>query len=272
MNTNKLKIMHKEKHPFHLVDPSPWPFFTSISIFVLLIGFTMYMHNYKFGGFLASFGLFLFVFNLICWWRDVIREATFEGHHTSYVQKGIKEGMILFIVSEIMFFFAFFWAFFHSSLSPVPEIFSVWPPYGINTINPWEIPLLNTLLLLSSGATLTWCHHSIIVGFRSDSIKSLLFTLILGIIFTLFQIYEYIHATFTISDSIYGSCFYLMTGFHGFHVIIGTIFLFVCFYRLIYHHFAKNHHVGFECAAWYWHFVDVVWLFLFVVVYWWGNI
>jgi cytochrome c oxidase subunit 3 len=179
--------------------------------------------------------------------------------------------MILFIVSEVMFFFAFFWAFFHSSLAPTIEIGSVWPPLGIEVLNPWDIPLLNTLILLLSGVTVTWAHHSIVAGERKQAIISLTLTVSLGIIFTIFQALEYIEANFTISDSVYGSTFYMATGFHGFHVLIGTIFLSVCLLRLFYKHFTRQHHFGFEAAAWYWHFVDVVWLFLFITIYWWGG-
>jgi cytochrome c oxidase subunit 3 len=180
--------------------------------------------------------------------------------------------MILFIVSEIMFFFAFFWGFFASSLAPTIEIGGIWPPPGINVLNPWEIPLLNTLILLLSGFTCTWAHHAMIEGKRQAVILSLGLTVILGIIFTGLQAMEYFEADFTISDGIYGSTFFLTTGFHGFHVLVGTTFLVVCFFRVLSYHFTRNHHFGFEAAAWYWHFVDVVWLFLFVSIYWWGGI
>jgi cytochrome c oxidase subunit 3 len=208
---------------------------------------------------------------MFCWWRDVIREATFEGNHTLSVQTGLRIGMLLFIVSEIMFFFAFFWAFFHAALAPTPDIGSLWPPLGVETINAWGVPLLNTIILLTSGATVTWAHHAIVFGDRKNAIISLILTILLAIFFTLLQIFEYIESNFSISDSVYGSTFYLATGFHGFHVLIGTIFLGVCTLRLINYHFTKEHHFGFEAAAWYWHFVDVVWLFLFITIYWWGG-
>jgi len=266
--------MSIQKHPFHLVDPSPWPFFASLSAFVSTIGGVMYMHGYHGGGSMLFLGFSMIIYSMFVWWRDVIREATFEGHHTSYVQLGLRAGMILFIVSEIMFFFAFFWAFFHSSLAPTVEIGAVWPPKGIQVLNPWEIPFLNTIILLSSGATVTWAHHAIVVGGsdgRKQGMYALILTICLASIFTGFQVLEYLEAPFTISDSVYGSTFFLATGFHGFHVFIGTIFLTVCFFRLFYSHFTKRHHFGFEAAAWYWHFVDVVWLFLFVSIYWWGG-
>lgn len=218
------------------------------------------------------FGLVLVVLLMIIWWRDVIREATFEGHHTLVVQKGLRYGMLLFIVSEIMFFFAFFWAFFHSSLAPTIEIGSIWPPEGIHPFNPKEIPLLNTIILLTSGATVTWAHHSILLGKKFEAVYGLIATVLLAILFTALQAFEYSEAAFNISDGIYGSTFFMATGFHGFHVIIGTLFLTVCLFRLINNHFTILHHFGFEAAAWYWHFVDVVWLFLFVSIYWWGTL
>jgi cytochrome c oxidase subunit 3 len=179
--------------------------------------------------------------------------------------------MILFIVSEVMFFFAFFWAFFHSSLAPSIEIGSMWPPKGISVLNPWDIPFLNTIILLSSGASVTWAHHAILAGQRMQGVYSLVVTILLASVFTSLQVMEYMEAPFTISDGIYGSTFYMATGFHGFHVFVGTLFLGVCLVRLYKHHFTQNHHFGFEAAAWYWHFVDVVWLFLFVSIYWWGG-
>jgi heme/copper-type cytochrome/quinol oxidase subunit 3 len=186
------------------------------------------------------------------------------------VQKGLSMGMILFIVSEVMFFFGIFWAFFHSSLSPNIEIGAVWPPKGIVTFDAWKIPLLNTIILLTSGASVTWAHHALVAGNRSETTLGLIFTVCLGLVFTMFQAYEYSHALFTIRDTVYGSVFFLATGFHGFHVIIGTIFLFACLLRHLNYHFTTKHHLGFEAAAWYWHFVDVVWLFLFISIYWWG--
>jgi len=215
--------------------------------------------------------MFFLVTALSFWWRDVVREGTFEGNHTAKVQLSLRLGMILFIISEIMFFVALFWAFYHSSLSPVIQLGTVWPPKGITPLNPFSIPLLNTIILLSSGVFVTWCHHAILTGARNEALFSLLVTIVLACIFTYCQYFEYIHAGFTISDSVYGSCFFLTTGFHGFHVFIGTVFLMVCFGRLYHSHFTKEHHFGFEAAAWYWHFVDVVWLFVFITIYWWGN-
>jgi len=260
-----------QRHPFHLVDPSPWPFIGGISALSLTTGFVMYLQCYKFGSYFFTFGILSLIFTVVFWWRDIIREGTFQGYHTKKVQLGLRSGMILFIISEIMFFFGFFWAFFAASLSPNIDIGGIWPPPGIAVFNPWEIPLLNTVILLLSGATCTWCHYGIVAGIRKGSIIGLYLTICLGIVFTGFQLLEYFEANFSISDSIYGSVFFMATGFHGAHICIGSIFLIVCLFRLIKHHFTKEHHFGFEAAAWYWHFVDVVWLFLFVAIYWWGG-
>jgi cytochrome c oxidase subunit 3 len=230
------------------------------------------MHGFEGGSLGLSFGILMIIYSMFVWWRDIIREATFEGHHTQVVQLGLRYGMILFIVSEIMFFFAFFWAFFHSSLAPTVEIGAVWPPKGIEVLNPWEVPFLNTVILLTSGAAVTWAHHAILAGERQQAINSLIVTIVLAVLFTGFQAAEYVEAPFTIADSVYGSTFFIATGFHGFHVFVGTVFLSVCLIRQIQNHFTRKHHFGFEAAAWYWHFVDVVWLFLFVAIYWWGGV
>lgn len=261
----------KSFHPYHLVDPSPWPLFGSISLLVTTIGAVMYMHSYIGGSLLLPLGIIMIIYTMTVWWRDVIREATFQGHHTTIVQRGLRYGMILFIVSEVFFFLAFFWAFFHSSLAPTVELGAIWPPKGIQVLNPWEVPLLNTVILLSSGATVTWAHHSIVSGNKIGALAGLFLTVILAVIFTILQGVEYIEAPFTIADGVYGTTFFLATGFHGLHVIIGTTFLAVCLFRLETSHFTKHHHFGFEAAAWYFHFVDVVWLFLFVTIYWWGS-
>jgi cytochrome c oxidase subunit 3 len=261
-----------QRHSFHLVTPSPWPLLAAVAALITTFGGVMYMHSYQNGGWTLSWGLVLLLAVTATWWRDVIRESTFEGSHTIAVQLGLRLGMLLFIVSEIMFFFAFFWAYFHSSLSPTVEIGSVWPPYGIKPFNPWGIPLLNTCILLLSGVTITYVHHSIINGNFKNAQEGFLYTISLAIVFTLLQIFEYLEAPFSISDGIYGSTFYMATGFHGLHVIIGTIFICVCYFRLLLSHFTKQHHFGFEAAAWYWHFVDVVWIFLFISIYWWGSL
>nr|QRF92828.1 cytochrome c oxidase subunit III [Hyalomma marginatum] len=254
-------------HPFHLVEKSPWPLTSSISALSLTLGFICYFHNLNMYMIMMAFCMiFLSSFQ---WWRDVSREASFQGFHTIYVLKGLKLGMILFILSEIFFFISFFWAFFHSSLSPNVEIGSMWPPKNIMAFNPFEIPLLNSTVLISSGVTITWSHHAILNENYFSSLKSLLITIILGFIFTIFQIFEYFQSQFSISDSIFGSTFFMTTGFHGFHVLIGTVFLLVSYIRIKSQLISSKHHFGFEASAWYWHFVDVIWLFLFTFMYWW---
>ena len=205
------------------------------------------------------------------WWRDVSWEGSYQGLHTLIVEKGLRWGMVLFIISEIIFFMSFFWAFFHSRLSPNVELGGAWPPIGVIAFDPFSVPIINTIILLSSGVTVTWAHHLIMAGELSESLIALTITVVLGIYFTLIQLYEYIEAPFTIADSAFGSTFFIATGFHGVHVIVGTIFLFVGLVRIYNCSFSSNHHFGFEAAAWYWHFVDVVWLFLYVIVYWWGG-
>uniref|UniRef100_UPI0030DF25F3 cytochrome c oxidase subunit III n=1 Tax=Poecilochirus davydovae TaxID=3128885 RepID=UPI0030DF25F3 len=255
-------------HPFHLVERSPWPLTGSLSALMLTTGLIDFMHNSKMN--LLMMGLLFTLMTMYQWWRDITREATFQGYHTLIVKNGMKWGMILFILSEILFFFSFFWAFFHASLSPDIELGMVWPPSGITPFNPYHIPLLNTTILLASGVTITWSHHSILEKNYSSAFNGLMVTVILGIYFSILQAFEYIEAPFTISDSIYGTTFYVATGFHGLHVLIGTTFLMVNLIRMFNGHFSSNHHFSFEAAAWYWHFVDVVWLFLYTFVYWWS--
>lgn len=256
-------------HPFHLVDVRPWPLTGAIGAITLTSGIIIWFHQNRIK--LLILGYIIIILTIIQWWRDITREATFQGKHTLVVVNGLKWGIILFIVSEVLFFVSFFWGFFHRRLSPTIEIGASWPPAGIKTFNPIDIPLLNTIILLCSGITVTWAHHRIIENNHSQGVQALFFTVILGIYFTLLQGYEYYEARFTIRDSVYGSCFFIATGFHGIHVIIGTTFLAVCLIRHINYHFSRKHHFGFEAAAWYWHFVDVVWLFLYISIYWWGR-
>nr|AOY39479.1 cytochrome c oxidase subunit 3 [Scolytinae sp. BMNH 1039855] len=259
----------KQNHPFHLVNQSPWPLTTSFSVFTMLMGTIKWFHMFKSD--LMIMGLILTLLSSYQWWRDITRESTYQGHHTMKVAKGLQWGMILFIISEIFFFFAFFWAFFHSSLSPAIELGMNWPPKEINTFNPLEIPLLNTLILLTSGLTVTWAHHSLMENNFNQSLQGLFMTVLLGIYFSILQGYEYMQAPFSIADSVYGSTFFMTTGLHGLHVIVGSTFLLICLIRLYNNHFSSTHHFGFEAAAWYWHFVDVVWLFLYISMYWWGS-
>nr|YP_010868909.1 cytochrome c oxidase subunit III [Hilara brevispina]WGU46325.1 cytochrome c oxidase subunit 3 [Hilara brevispina] len=256
-------------HPFHLVDYSPWPLTGAIGAMTTVSGLVKWFHQYDMS--LLLLGTFITTLTMYQWWRDISREGTFQGLHTMSVSKGLRWGMILFIVSEVFFFISFFWAFFHSSLSPAIELGAMWPPAGIIPFNPFQIPLLNTAILLSSGVTVTWAHHSLMEGNHSQTTQGLFFTVLLGIYFSILQAYEYIEAPFTIADAVYGSTFFMATGFHGFHVLIGTTFLIICLMRHLNNHFSKTHHFGFEAAAWYWHFVDIVWLFLYVTIYWWGG-
>nr|AXS65785.1 cytochrome c oxidase subunit 3 [Cucujoidea sp. 22 KM-2017] len=261
--------MMNQNHPYHLVNYSPWPILMSFGTFMIASSLIIWFH--KFNNFLLLFSLIISIIILIQWWRDTIRESTFQGNHSFKVLKGLEWGMILFIISEIMFFLSFFWSFLHNSLSPSMELGLIWPPNSINVFNPLHIPLLNTLILLSSGLTVTWAHHSMIENNYNSMTQSLFLTILLGIYFTFLQLIEYIEASFTIADSIYGASFFMATGFHGLHVMIGTMFLSVCLIRHLTNQFSFNHHFGFEAAIWYWHFVDVVWLFLYLLVYWWSK-
>lgn len=258
-------------HPYHLVTVSPWPLFTSFSLLSMAISAVGYFHGVPHSGIGLNLSFLATLFVMILWFRDVIMESTYLGDHTLQVQKGIFIGMILFIISEVFAFLSIFWAYLHSSLSPNVEIGNSWPPLGITPLNPWAIPLLNTFILLSSGVTITFAHHALIQGSRKDAINGTLLTIILAFIFTGLQYVEYNQASFTFADSVYGSVFFASTGLHGLHIIIGTIFLSVGLFRIVKYHLTVHHHAGFESGILYWHFVDVVWLFLFAVVYWWGG-
>lgn len=260
-----------QSHPYHLVDPSPWPISMSFALLVTTISAVMYMHGFPYGGYLLNLGTLLTVTGMSLWFRDVVIESTYLGHHTEQVKRGLTIGIALFIISELMAFLSIFWAYFHSSLAPTVEIGGIWPPFGISTLDPLAIPLLNTILLLSSGAFITFAHHALIKGNRRSAISGTLLTIIFAILFTGLQYYEYKEAGFTIADSIFGTVFFCSTGLHGFHVIVGTLFIGVQFYRLLQHHITKSHHVGMEGAIAYWHFVDVVWLFLYAFVYLWAS-
>jgi cytochrome c oxidase subunit 3 len=270
---------HAKHHDYHLVDPSPWPAIGATSAFILAVGLIGWMHNMFPASWLVfAIGLLGVAYTMVAWWRDVIDEAQHRGDHTRVVQIHHRYGMILFIASEVMFFVAWFWAYFNSALFPADlhqveraALFGgVWPPKGIETFDPWHLPLLNTLILLTSGTTVTWAHHALLHGDRDGLKKGLWLTIVLGALLTCVQAYEYSHAAFGFKGNIYGATFFMATGFHGAHVIIGTIFLAVCLWRVYQGHFTPQHHLGFEFAAWYWHFVDVVWLFLFACIYVWG--
>ncbi len=260
---------HGHKHPYHLVTPSPWPAIGAVSAGVLTVGAVLYMHADI--TWIMILGLLGILGTMAGWFWDVVKEAEFEGYHNPVVQVGMRYGMALFIASEVMFFVAWFWAYFNAALFPTAQIEGVWPPPGVSTFDPWDLPFLNTLILLMSGVTVTWAHHALREGNRQHLIQGLALTIFLGVCFTCVQVYEYSHAAFGFREGIYPSTFYMATGFHGFHVLVGTIFLIVCFFRARAGHFREDHHFGFEAAAWYWHFVDVVWLFLFCCIYWWGR-
>nr|YP_005255129.1 cytochrome c oxidase subunit III [Fergusonina taylori]ADY85996.1 cytochrome c oxidase subunit III [Fergusonina taylori] len=256
-------------HPFHLVDYSPWPLTGAIGVMTTVSGMVKWFHQYTMSLFIL--GNIITLLTVYQWWRDVTRESTYQGFHTLIVTTGLRWGMILFIMSEVLFFLSFFWAFFHSSLSPSISLGNQWPPLGILPFNPMQIPLLNTTILLASGITITWAHHSLMENNYTQTSQGLFFTIILGIYFSILQAYEYIEAPFSIADSVYGSTFFMATGFHGIHVLIGTTFLLITLIRHLNSHFSMSHHLGFETAAWYWHFVDFVWLFLYLSIYWWGG-
>ncbi len=270
---------HTKHHDYHLVDPSPWPAVGAVAAFLLAVGLITWMHQMTPAApYLFGLGVLGIAYTMIGWWRDVVREAQYQGHHTRVVQLHHRYGMILFIASEVMFFVAWFWAYFNTALFPA-DLHQVartdllgghWPPQGIETFDPWHLPLLNTLILLTSGTTVTWAHHALLENDRKGLKWGLILTIALGLTFTAVQAYEYSHAAFSYAGHIYGATFFMATGFHGAHVIIGSIFLIVCLFRAMAGHFNPQQHLGFEFAAWYWHFVDVVWLFLFACIYVWG--
>jgi cytochrome c oxidase subunit III len=271
-------------HDYHLVDPSPWPLIGSVSAFFMMAGLVMTMKSIaiadmKIGPYVFGAGVLGVLYTMLAWWGDVTREAEHEGHHTRVVQLHHRYGMIMFIASEVMFFVAWFWAYFGTAVFVADPIQftrseftgAVWPPKGIETFDPWHLPLIGTLVLLTSGTTVTWAHHALIENDRQGLKWGLWLTILLGALFTILQIYEYSHATFAFKGHIYGATFFMATGFHGVHVVIGTLFLAVCLMRAYQGHFKPNQHLGFEFAAWYWHFVDVVWLFLFAAIYVYGH-
>jgi cytochrome c oxidase subunit 3 len=279
LNNNNKEVVSKfnrgifQLHPYHLVELSPWPIFTAFTLFGLTFNTVCIMHGYIGLPIIIIANIIVLTYCIFLWVRDIISEASYLGNHTLAVRHGLNLGYILFIISEAMFFVGIFWAYGHSALSPAIELGSVWPPVNIQAIGPVELPLLNTLILLASGATITHSHHSLIAGSskRNGALISLALTLLLAILFTVCQYIEYINSTFTITDGVYGSTFFLGTGFHGFHIIVGIMFLSVALWRMYAYHFTETHHVGFENTILLWHFLDIIWLFLFVFLYWWGS-
>ncbi|MEL6582298.1 MAG: cytochrome c oxidase subunit 3 [Pseudomonadota bacterium] len=275
-------MAHAKNHDYHVLPPSIWPFLAGIFSFVMLFGAVIWMspnisNNHPWLFLIGFVGVLYVMFG---WWSDVVSESQ-AGDHTPVVQIGLRYGVIMFIISEAMFFVAWFWSFFKHALYPMaglgPDFFpiadeGIWPPVGVETFDPWHLPLINTLILLLSGCAATWAHHAIVHdNDRKAMAQGLVIAVVFGLIFTGMQAYEYTHAHFGFAGDIYGANFFMATGFHGIHVIIGTIFLFVCLMRAYRGHFTADKHVGFEAAAWYWHFVDVVWLFLFASIYIWGR-
>lgn len=261
-----------EQHPFHILPPSALPFLTAIFTFSFLYSTVQYFHN----GWTETVAITLtlsipaLLLTLAYWFFSIHQEAN-EGFHTKKVRWNLLHGVMLFITSEVMLFFSIFWAFFHSSMSPTVAIYCTWPPVGIEVIDPWALPLLNTVILLSSGVSLTYAHRALANAEYESVSLGLSITLWYGILFTAIQLFEYINSPFSINDSVYGSVFFLATGFHGLHVIIGSIMLLITLLRNGLRQITATQHVGFIASAWYWHFVDVVWLFLFVSIYWWGS-
>ena len=256
--------------PFLAVQTSFWPILVSFILFSV-IGNTVLWLNLKVSLLSVLFPLLVLVVIAFLWWKDVIRESLI-GYHTHKLEVSLRVGMLLFILSEVFFFISFFWAFYDASLSPTVELGLSWPPKGIIPLSVYSVPLLNTVILLTRGITVTWAHHSIINNFFNKSIVSLSITIILGAYFMVIQYVEYIEASFAMADGVYGSTFFIATGFHGFHVTVGALFLTYVLVALLRGQLLYNHHFAFEAAAWYWHFVDVVWLILFISIYWWGRL
>lgn len=261
--------MIKKFHLFHIVEKSPWPLLASLGALSLMISTVEWFTNIN--PLPTLIALITTIWIGYKWWRDVSKESFTQGNHTKNVNIGLQTGMILFITSEVLFFSAFFWAFFHRRISPTVELGQIWPPRTIIPFNPINVPLLNTLILISSGISITWAHHELVIFNKSKRISAIVTTVYLGILFSALQAIEYTEAPYTLGDSVFGSTFFIATGFHGLHVLIGTTFLVITTKRICRRFISPEHITGFECAAWYWHFVDVVWLFLYTRIYWWGS-
>lgn len=258
----------KKFNPFHLVELSPWPILTSFSFLRFALGVVVIVRCFDVYPFLIS--LLVLLYSSFLWGRDIHREGCYSGNHNFEVTLGFKVGMVLFILSECFFFLGIFWGYFHLAELPAVEVGGVWPSFGVAPFDPKGVPFLNTILLVSSGVSVTWCHHSMEKGEYKIRVVSLVFTLLLGLFFTCLQGLEYYIASFTFSCSCYSSVYFMGTGFHGLHVIIGRALLMICLFRFYFLHIRPNHRVGFECSVWYWHFVDVVWFCLYLIFYWWG--
>ena len=264
-------LYNKPRHMFHILTPSLWPFFLANGLFFFVTGLAFSMHYINYGYHILIIGIIILLTTAIFWFLDISREAVIDGYHTRIVRNGLTLGFLFFIASEIMLFFGFFWAFFHSALSPAIDLGSIWPPKGLQYIKISDFPFYNTLLLIFSGFSVTWAHRGISIGSFKSALDGLLLTIFLGFFFIILQGIEYFESTFNLQDGVYSSVFFLLTGLHGCHVIVGVIFLFFCFISLLYNHFLKDHYLRFVCAVWYWHFVDIVWILLFLTLYCWGS-
>lgn len=258
-------------HPFHLVSPSPWPLFTSFALMNLALSIGLTAHNYINTSIYIIINIFNILYVLTLWFKDIVAESTYLGDHTTRVKKGLVQGFYLFVVSEILIFASLFWAYLHSSLNPTIEIGMSWPPMGIEPISPSELPLLNTIILLASGVTITMGHHALINGNRNDTLYGFIFTTLLIVLFVILQGMEYIFAPFTISDGVYGSTFFSLTGLHGIHMIMLAIMLGVCTWRVYNYDFTNTSHVFAETTVLYLHVLDILWLFIYIIAYWWGS-
>ncbi|MBE1296256.1 cytochrome c oxidase subunit 3 [Phycobacter azelaicus] len=266
-------MAHAKNHDYHILPPSIWPFLGSVGGFAMLFGAVLWMHDITAWLFWA--GLAAVLYTMFGWWSEVVAESR-QGDHTPVVRIGLRYGFILFVMSEVMFFFAWFWSFFKHAMYPMEEyVGTEYVAPEMYAVDPFHLPLINTVVLLLSGCAVTWAHHALVHNNdRKALIQGLSIGIVLGIFFTFLQGYEYgylLKQGWAFGEDEFFSNFFMATGFHGAHVIIGTIFLTVCLIRALKGDFTPEAHVGFEAAAWYWHFVDVVWLFLFVAVYVWGT-
>jgi cytochrome c oxidase subunit 3 len=257
-------------HPFHLVGPSPWPIFTSFSLMDLALSIGLNAHGYMNNNFYIILTLTTVLYSMTLWFKDIIAESTYLGDHTVAVKRGLNQGFLLFVVSEILIFISLFWAYLHSALNPNVEIGMMWPPAGIEAISAAELPLLNTIILLASGVTITYAHHALINGDRKNTLYGFVYSTLLILLFVICQGLEYTYAGFTISDSVYGSTFFSTTGLHGIHMIMLVIMLTICTIRVYNYDFTNTSHVGAETTILYLHVLDIIWLFIYIVMYWWG--
>lgn len=258
-------------HPFHLVGPSPWPIFTSFSLLNVALTLGLTSHGYITNNYLLFLTFFTVLYSMTLWFKDIIAESTYLGEHTIAVKRGLNQGFLLFVVSEILIFISLFWAFLHSAVNPTMEIGMAWPPAGIEAISPAELPLLNTIILLASGVTITYAHHALINGNRTNTLYGFIYSTILITLFVFCQVLEYKFSSFTLTDGVYGSTFFSLTGLHGIHMVMLITMLAICTWRIYNYDFTNTSHVGAETTILYLHVLDVIWLFIYIIVYWWGS-